>query len=315
MTRTAVIAGAGRLPAALVAELSGATGAPGSPPLPGGDGGARGDPSGPPPSPSPQGGGERPVPAPGGQTERPPFVAALEGFAPEGLTPDLSFRLERLAPALRAMADAGVSRVVFAGAVRRPAALDPALIDPATAVLLPRLMAAMGQGDDATLRAVVALFEDEGFAVAGLAEVAPGLIPGPGLLCGTPGPQDQRDAARAAAVVAALGAADVGQGAVVQGGLCLAAEALPGTDHMLSTVAALPPGLRPAPRGGTLYKAPKPGQDRRIDLPALGPGTVRAAARAGLAGIAWEAGGVLLLDRAEAIAEAGAAGLFLWARE
>jgi DUF1009 family protein len=212
------------------------------------------------------------------------------------------------------MGEAGVTRVIFAGSVRRPAALDPALIDPATAELLPRLMAATGQGDDATLRAVIALFEDHGFAVAGMAEVAPGLIPGPGLLCGQTTPRDDRDAARAATIVAALGAADVGQSAVVQGGLCLAVEALPGTDHMLATVTALPAGLRPASRGGLLYKAPKPGQDRRIDLPALGPDTVRRAAQAGLAGIAWEAGGVLLLDRATARREAEAAGLFLWAR-
>lgn len=267
MTRTAVIAGAGRLPAAVARELDA------------------------------------------------PFVAAIDGFPPDSLAPDLTFRLERLVPALAAMADAGVGRVVFAGAVRRAASLDPALIDPATAALLPRLMAAMGQGDDATLRAVVGLFEDQGFDVVGVADVAPGLIPAPGILCGSPSARDGLDADRAAGIVAALGKADVGQGAVVQGGLCLAVEALPGTDHMLSVVAGLPPGLRPAPRGGVLWKAPKPSQDRRIDLPALGPGTVRNAAAAGLSGIAWPAGGVLLLDRDEAVALAEAEGLFLWARE
>jgi DUF1009 family protein len=67
-------------------------------------------------------------------------------------------------------------------------------------------------------------------------------------------------------------------------------------------------------RRGLLYKAPKPGQDRRVDMPALGPATVVGAAAAGLAGIAFEAGGVLLLDRDKAVAAADAAGLFLWAR-
>ena len=66
---------------------------------------------------------------------------------------------------------------------------------------------------------------------------------------------------------------------------------------------------------GVFFKAPKPGQDRRIDLPTLGPGTVERAAKAGLAGIAWEAGGVILLDRPAMVAAAEAAGLFLWARE
>lgn len=268
MTRTAIIAGAGALPAALAAALP----------------------------------------------ER-PFVAALEGFAPAGLTPDLTFRVERLVPFLRALEDAGVTRLCLAGAVQRPR-LDPSLFDPATAQMVPRLLAAMGQGDDATLRAVLDIFAEAGFDVAGVEDVAPDLVPGPGVLAGTVTDTDRRDADRAEAIVAALGAVDVGQGCVVQQGLCLAVEALPGTDAMLAGVAALPAGLRPDPaRGrGLIYKAPKPGQDRRVDLPALGPQTVERAVAAGLGGIAWQAGGVILIDRAAMLAAAQAAGLFLWAR-
>ncbi|MCE6953182.1 UDP-2,3-diacylglucosamine diphosphatase LpxI [Cereibacter sphaeroides] len=243
-----------------------------------------------------------------------PVVAALEGFPPEGLVPDLCFRIERLVPFLRELEQSGVSRVAFAGAVSRPR-LDPSLFDPLTAQMVPRLIAAMQGGDDATLRAVIGLFEEAGFAVAGVADLAPDLVPGAETLCGAPTEADVRDVARAAAIVEALGRVDVGQGAVVAQGLCLAVEALPGTDAMLDWVAET--ARRPDPRGakGVLYKAPKPGQDRRIDLPTLGPATVRRVAAAGLAGIAWEAGGVILLDRAAMLAEAGAAGLFLWARE
>ncbi|MGP3696376.1 LpxI family protein [Rhodobacter sp. NSM] len=243
-----------------------------------------------------------------------PLIAALEGFAPEGIAPDVTFRVERLMPFLRELEKAGVSRVTFAGAVSRPR-LDPALFDPLTAQIVPRLIGAIQAGDDATLRAVIALFEEEGFAVAGVAEIAPDLVPEAGTLCGAPREGDVRDVARAAAIVEAIGRVDVGQGAVVAQGLCLAVEALPGTDAMLDWVAATARRPDPAAARGVLYKAPKPGQDRRIDLPTLGPSTVRRAAAAGLAGIAWEAGGVILLDRAEALREAEAAGLFLWARE
>lgn len=245
-----------------------------------------------------------------------PFVAALDGFAPEGLAPDLTFRIERLYPFFAALQDAGVTAVSFAGAVRRPR-LDPALFDPVTAGMVPRLMAAMGQGDDATLREVIALFEEEGFAVLSAAEIAPALVPGPGLLAGRLTERDQADAARAALIAAALGRVDVGQGCVVQQGLCLAAETLAGTDAMLAQVAALPAGLRPdAARGrGLLFKAPKPLQDRRVDLPALGPASVQAVARAGLGGIVWQAGGVICLDLPAMQAAATAAGLFLWSRE
>jgi DUF1009 family protein len=250
-----------------------------------------------------------------GAMATPPLVAALNGFVPDGLAVDINFRVERLAPFLRHLGDHGVERVVFAGAVQRPA-LDPALLDPQTATMLPRLMQAMAAGDDATLRVVLELFEEAGFAVAGVEEVAPGLLPGAGALAGSVGPRDEADAARAAAIVAALGAVDVGQGAVVAQGLCLGVEALPGTDALLSGIAGLAPGLRPDPaRGrGLFYKAAKPGQDRRIDLPTIGPATVQAAADAGLGGIAFQAGSVICLDLPEMRRLAAELGLFLWAR-
>ena len=267
MTRTAIIAGRGGLPAALVAAMA----------------------------------------------DR-PFVAALEGFSPAGVEPDLTFRVERLVPFLRALEDAGVTRVCFAGAVERPR-LDPALFDPDTATMVPRLLAAMGQGDDATLREVLAIFEEAGFALVGVPEIAPALVPAAAVLCGAVTERDRADAARAAVIVAALGRVDVGQGAVVQQGLCLAVEALPGTDTMLAGVAQIPAHLRPAGAKGVFFKAPKPLQDRRIDLPALGVESVRRVAAAGLGGIVFEAGGVICLDLPAMVAEAEARGLFLWARE
>lgn len=244
------------------------------------------------------------------------LVAEMDGFPAEiaGVEP-IRFRVERLAPFLDQLAEAGVTHVAFAGSLRRPR-LEPELIDARTATLVPRLLGAVQKGDDALLREVVAIFEDWDFTVVGVAEISPDLVPGPGFLTGEPSGADRKDAARAAEIVAGLGALDIGQGAVVAQGLCLAIESLPGTDAMLA-FAAEHAGLRPNPNGakGVFYKAPKPGQDRRVDLPALGPVTVQAAAGAGLAGIVWEAGGVICLDRDRMIAEAEAAGLFLWARE
>lgn len=248
-----------------------------------------------------------------------PFVLAqMEGFAVEnpGGWPVQDFRVEGLALLFERLRASGVTQVVFAGAVARPR-IDPSQIDPQTAQLLPRLLPAFQQGDDALLRAVIALFEEAGFAVAGAADVVPDLLPAPGVLTGAaPDDTDKADAARACAIVTALGAADVGQGAVVAQGQCLALEALPGTDAMLAWVADVAGACRPDPSGagGVFYKAPKPGQDRRIDLPVIGPETVRAAARAGLAGIVTEVGGVMLLERDAVVQEADRLGLFLWVR-
>lgn len=247
----------------------------------------------------------------------PYIIGSLDGFPPDLPGEKLvNFRIERLVPFLDHLVAEGVERVVFAGSIRRPR-IEPELFDPQSAALVPRILGAMQSGDDAVLRAVAAIFEDWDMAVVGAEKIASDLVPGPGILIGAPSDADRRDSARAAEIVTALGPLDIGQGAVVAQGLCLAIETLPGTDAMLAFVTDRCGALRPNPKGakGVFYKAPKPGQDRRFDLPTLGVETVRAAAKAGLAGIVWEAGGAILLDRVAAEAEAERSGLFLWARE
>lgn len=242
-----------------------------------------------------------------------PYIACLDGFAPNMAA--TGFRLERLVPFIEYLHDQGVTSVTFAGAVRRPR-LDPEAFDPRTAALVPRILAAMQSGDDAALRAVIGIFEEFELPVVGTAEIAPDLVPGPELLAGEISDADRADADRAARILQQTGPLDLGQGVVVAQGLCLALETLPGTDAMLD-FAALHGDLRPNPQGagGVLYKAPKPDQDLRIDLPTLGPDSVIRASRAGLAGIAWQAGGVIVLNRKEMIQHANDTGLFLWSRE
>lgn len=249
----------------------------------------------------------------------PPCVVALEGYPPRGLDVDLTFRIEQLGSLIGKLTSDGISEVCFAGAIRRPP-LDPAAVDAATLPLVPRMMAALQSGDDAALRTVLGFFEEAGLAVKGAHELCPDLLPPTGTLSKrTPDDRIEADAARAAAIVSALGPLDVGQGAVVAGGLVLATEALAGTDHMLRVVKAgrsAGPLAFPAdaPKGGVLYKAPKPGQDRRVDLPAIGAETLRNAAAAGLDAVVIEAGGVMVLDRDATVAAADDAGVVLWVR-
>ena len=219
--------------------------------------------------------------------------------------PDLTARFERLGDLVAALKERGVTELCLAGAMGRPA-LDPSLLDPFTLARMPALMAAMGQGDDALLRAVIALFETEGFAVLGAHDVRPDLLAEAGALAG--GPLTQADVARARAVLAALGPLDVGQSAVAARGQILGVETLQGTDVMLAFVGQTAPGS-----GGVLVKRPKPGQDLRADMPAIGPETVRRAAAAGLAGIEIAAGAVLVLDRDAVLEACAETGVALWA--
>ncbi len=242
------------------------------------------------------------------------WLVRIEGIEAQNPgAPEIAASLERIGRLYDDLRAEGIERVCFAGALARPA-LDPVAFDPKMAELAPRLVAAMQEGDDALLRVIVGAFEAEGFAVAGAHELVPELTARPGLLAGpAPDRAARDDIRRAVVVLAALGPVDVGQACVVAGGLCLGIETIQGTDFLLRMVAETDPRLRRGARG-VLVKRPKPGQDLRVDMPAIGPGTVRAAAAAGLAGITIAAGEVLLIDRAGTCAAAEAAGLFLLAQ-
>jgi len=223
-------------------------------------------------------------------------------------------RFERLGEMFAALREQGVTRIVMAGSMSRPP-LDPTALDPLMVSLAPRLMAAMQGGDDALLRLVIAIIEEQGFAVLGAHALLADLTAAPGLLAGPePAATDRSDMARGAAILAALSPHDVGQGCVVAGGLVLGVETLQGTEFMLDAVARTNPHLRRGQKG-VFIKAAKTGQDLRVDMPAIGPDTVAQAQAAGLAGIAIQAGRVMILERERTLAALAEAGMFLIAEE
>jgi UDP-2,3-diacylglucosamine hydrolase len=176
---------------------------------------------------------------------------------------------------------------------------------------MPQLMRCMKGGDDAALRGIARFFEEQGFEIAAAHEVAPRLLAPEGAFSRLlPRVQDLEDMKLGFKVTHGLGVFDIGQAAVVAHGYVLAVEAAEGTDAMLRRCRDLN-GWGLGARKGVLVKRPKPGQDRRFDLPAIGPQTVELAAEAGLAGIAVEAGAVLLAGVDELVEKANAAGLFL----
>ena len=243
------------------------------------------------------------------------FVVRLRGLADESLAdyPGVDIGVGELGKALAGLKRAKCVAVCMTGIVQRPD-FGKLAVDLKGLAVLPGIIMAARKGDDGLLRAVVRLFEKEGFRVEGAHEVAGSLTLGVGPLGQfVPGDSHHEDIARAVNVAREIGRLDIGQAAVVVHGLVLAVEAQEGTDAMLRRVADLPPALRgsaEAPQG-VLAKAPKPIQERRIDMPTIGLATVQRAAKAGLAGIVGEAGGVLVLDREQVIAEADALGLFI----
>ncbi len=238
------------------------------------------------------------------------FIVGLEGFADPAVISPWPHEVIRILAASRILAalrEHGCKDLVLVGPVRRPSLLD-LRPDAEGARILARIGRAAFAGDDGLLAAIVRVLAEEGFRVLGAHEILNEALGSAGLLSRqAPDAVAMADIRRGITVVHALGTVDVGQCCVVQQGIVLAVEAAEGTDAMLSRCAAL---ARPG-AGGVLVKLVKPGQDRRADLPTIGPNTIRGAAAAGLRGIAFEAGGTILAQRDAAIAEADAAGLFL----
>lgn len=250
----------------------------------------------------------------------PVFVVTLSGEADRSFAPHPTAEVNwgqigRMVSLFRAR---GTTDIVIVGRVTRPD-LSKVRPDLGLVMALPLIWRILrAGGDDAVLREVIAFFESKGLRVVGPSDVAPELVVGRGGLGHErPDPNDVADIQLGLDVVAQLGPLDIGQGVVVSGGRIAAIEGVEGTDRMLQRVAALrrvASGETPHPahaRRGVLIKRPKPGQEMRIDLPAIGPDTVTGAAEAGLKGIAVLEGRTIAAERAELVRRADALRLFV----
>lgn len=244
-----------------------------------------------------------------------PFLVGVVGSTDAAIEahPHVWLRMGEVGKLFAALKERSIGEIVFVGAMTRPEFADLRLDWGAVrrAADLARLFR---KGDNGLLAGLAAIFEGEGVRVVGAHEVAPGLLARSGPLGSrAPSAEDEDDISLGAELLGALSRFDMGQGAVVAGGRALAVEAAEGTDAMLARVAQMRASgrLRFKGRAGVLVKAPKAGQDLRLDMPAIGPATVAGAASAGLRGIAVAAGKVLIAERSACARAADAAGLFL----
>jgi hypothetical protein len=242
-------------------------------------------------------------------TERPFFVLAFEGETDPTTVagaPHAWIRLGAAGDGFRILRENGVEELVMAGGIRRPsvASLRP---DWRAA----RFFAKVGYralGDDGLLSGVVKELESEGFRVVGVDAILPSILAPSGAFGRhAPDKQAEADIAHGLRLARAIGGLDIGQAVVVQQGIVLGVEAIEGTDALLARCAS----LRRGGPGGVLVKAKKPGQESRADLPTIGVRTVGAVARAGLRGIAVEAGATIVLDLRGVADAADRAGLFV----
>jgi DUF1009 family protein len=241
-----------------------------------------------------------------------PLRGAAEGTAVER-HPHHWLYVGQIGKFLRLARAEGCRDVVFIGALVRPSIwhVHPDLTGLS---FLPRVLKAFRGGDNHLLSGMSRLLEGEGLRLRGAHEVAPEILVPEGVLGRIePSERDRADIALGLDYLRAAGPFDVGQAVVVAGLHILAVEAAEGTDGMLARVAEMRANgrVRAASGAGVLVKAAKPDQDRRFDLPSIGPVTVERAVAAGLAGIAVAAGDTIVAEPEHVIATADQGGIFV----
>jgi UDP-2,3-diacylglucosamine hydrolase len=241
-----------------------------------------------------------------------PLRGAAEGLAVEQF-PHHWLHIGQIGKFTRMARAAGCHDVVFIGSLVRPS-LWRVRPDLKGLQIMPRVIAAYRGGDDHLLSGMARLFEQDGFHLLGAHEVAPEILVPEGRLGRVaPSPRDRDDFDIGFACLRAIGPFDIGQAVVVSGKHVLAVEAAEGTDLMLARVAELRANGRvpTASDKGVLVKAAKATQDRRFDLPSIGPKTVEGIVRAGLGGIAVIAGETIIAEPPGVVAAADGANVFV----
>ncbi len=153
--------------------------------------------------------------------------------------------------------------------------------------------------DDAILRAVAAEIESEGIRVISPLRFLRDCTAVPGCLTARqPTERERRDVLFGAEIAKKIGTLDVGQTVVVKDQIVLAMEAIEGTDEAVR-------------RGGKLgrgdvavVKICKPRQDLRLDLPVVGPETIKTLQKAGASVLAIEAGKTIIIDKERVLRDA-----------
>lgn len=223
-----------------------------------------------------------------------PFVVGFEGQTDHRIVEGRNHMWTRLGAAgqiLNTLKAHHIRDLVLVGSIRRPslAELKP---DFKAAEFFARIgLKAMGDND--FLSVLRKVLEEEGFRIHGIHDFAEDLLAPAGNIGRIkPKKADWPDIWRGIEASQDLGHLDIGQSVIVQEGMVLGVEAAEGTDELIRRCRH----LQRKGRKAVLVKTCKPQQDRRLDLPTIGPQTVHMAAENNLGGIIIHAGHTLLLD-------------------
>lgn len=196
----------------------------------------------------------------------------------------------------------GITEVMMAGQVKHAKIFSSIRPDWRLVKLLAGLQ---GKNTDALIGGVAKVLLNEGIRLTDSTLLLKPLLAPAGVLTRRkPNREERAEMDYGRRVAHHLAAMDIGQSVAISGRACVAVEAMEGTDAMLRRAAGLVEG-KPI----TLVKVATRRRHLLFDVPVVGPGTVETMRKTGAAALAVDAGRTLMIDKAEMIALADAAGI------
>lgn len=218
-----------------------------------------------------------------------------------------TFPLHSVSKIINKLKAGNIKYLVLAGKIKR-SSISKLLLDLKGAKLLTMIIKS-GLNDSAVLGSVISFLEKEGFTIVPSEIIADNLVIKKGTLTKVkPTDNDMQDIKKGTQILKAIATFDVGQALVIQNGLVLGIEAVEGTDQLIKRCGE----VQQVQERCILLKVCKPNQDRRVDLPCIGPDTIKNIHKYNLKGIGVEAGASLILDQESTIAEADKLGIFIY---
>ncbi len=235
------------------------------------------------------------------------YIAALEGEADPILYKNLThqfFKIGMVRPIIEYFRKYDVKNIILAGGVKRPN-LRSIKVDLMGSRLLARILKQKFLGDDKLLSVVTDFLEEKGFQVVSSYEILSAKKDVMTII--VPSATDNTDIELGMKLLDSIGHLDVGQSVIVDNGYIIGIEAAEGTDNLIKRCSY----LRKNSTGGVLIKMMKKGQDTRIDIPTIGPETIKNLANYGYKGVAIQKEKVMVIELERTIELANKCRLFI----
>ncbi len=215
-----------------------------------------------------------------------------------------NLQIYELKKILHILKSRNISDIVFLGKIDRPN-LKKFKLDGEIDKFLPILHSAYKRGDDFLLKAVLNIFKKNGYLIKSPVDLSTSYSLSKQDLNVDPGFSVKLDIEKGRKILTALSKFDNAQSIVIIDGYIVAIEAAEGTDQMLKRVIHIRKKNKTIHENrGVLVKMAKKNQSKLVDLPVLGPKTIKIVAKANLSAIALDPSSTLILSKSIFLNEA-----------